>query len=435
MPEWIRNFHLEIDINKESFFLYEDKKIYLKDNPIQSPPMYLIQRGKESIQKYFQKGEPYLDSIAIQNYFSLEDIKLNNLSDKKEIYFLGENGDGKTILLQAIALALKGNQNFGVINDVFKDNDSLLQEWQNNLAAPKHAKELDKRKLKVILKSIDSFGYTKTFQEENTSLPHSNVYGYGINRIFSGQENIREDEKEEVYLSLFEHKYNLVDPVQWLKDIRMEELENKEKEIDPPAITVKLAKSLLSELLNKEIDIIVNSKGVTFSEKGSPPINFRQLSDGYKSIMNWLCDLLSRLSKRQPYVTQLENYYGIVLVDEIGVYLHPRLQYSIVPMLRNKFKNIQWIFTTHNPIVTLGASPDSVLYRIYKENGKSKISEPIIGLSGMTANSLVTSLLWRLDSFSTKGTDFEDINSDDYVYKVIHETVKENIKKKVNSSE
>ncbi len=462
LPENITETNMEITLENKK---YDTGYLNLADNPIKTPPLYLVQRGKEAIKKYFQKGEPYLDSIQIENYFSLESISVVNLADKKEIYFLGENGDGKTILLQAIALALKGDQKFGIISDVLKDNTTFLTEQkestvEKNLSlgdflfgnsnikdesvefyqhARSNKKNTQQQKEIIIseplLEATDSFGYKKQYREGNIDFPHSNVYAYGINRVFNKNDETREDENKEVYLSLFDHRYGLTDPVQWLKDIRLLTLDNKEKGLPEPTITVSRAKQLLSELLSKEIDIKISGTSVTFSEKGSAPVSFRQLSDGYKSVINWLCDLLSRLSQNQPHVNKLEDYYGIVLVDEIGVYLHPRLQFTLVGMLRKKFKKIQWIFTTHSPIITLGASEDAVFYKLYKENGKTQLAGPVNGISGMTANSLITSILWRLDEFTTQGTNINQINSDDYIYKVIHDAIRERIKKNINLSD
>jgi len=53
---------------------------------------------------------PYLKSISIKDYFCIEDIQLDDLQAKKEIYIVGENGDGKTLFLQALTLALKQNE-------------------------------------------------------------------------------------------------------------------------------------------------------------------------------------------------------------------------------------------------------------------------------------------------------------------------------------
>jgi len=440
LPEWIiTELDLEIKIQVENSDYSEHKVLLLKDNPIENPPLYIVQRGKETIKKYFQhKGDPYLDSFLFKNYFSIADIEIKNLSDKKEIYFLGENGDGKTILLQAITLALKGNQNFGAISDVLKDNLFMLKEKNEKNLELIQANLGKKEELDSVLKSIDSFGYEKQFNKDHEiSYPHLNVYAYGINRVFNKNDETRDDENKEVYLSLFDHRYGLTDPVQWLKDIRLLTLENKDKGLPEPTVTLPIAQQLLSELVNKEIEIKFSGTSVTFSEKGSQPISYRQLSDGYKSIINWLCDLLSRLSKNQPHVKKLEDYYGIVLVDEIGVYLHPRLQFTLVGMLRKKFKKIQWIFTTHSPIITLGASAseDTVFFKLYKENGKTQIAGPVNGIAGMTANSLITSILWRLDEFTTQGTNINQINSDDYIYKVIHDAIRERIKKNINLSD
>ncbi len=45
-----------------------------------------------------------IDKIKIKNLYSIRDLELNNLANFKEIYIIGENGDGKTLLLQSIIL-------------------------------------------------------------------------------------------------------------------------------------------------------------------------------------------------------------------------------------------------------------------------------------------------------------------------------------------
>ena len=50
-------------------------------------------------------------------------LDLHNLKDKKEIYIVGENGDGKTLLLQGITIALKGVEEGDVFNLVKPQNN------------------------------------------------------------------------------------------------------------------------------------------------------------------------------------------------------------------------------------------------------------------------------------------------------------------------
>ncbi len=304
----------------------------------------------------------YLDSIKIRNYFSIDavGIELNNLKEKKEIYFAGENGVGKTILLQAITIAIKGTQQIDAVIDVLKQNK-------------KEAK-------------FQSFG-----------VENIDFYAYGINRLFIRSLEEIDFRNEEVYISLFDNSRSLTNPVYWLQMLELDKRHQKDS-IKPEEVTM-----LLSELLDKEIDIKIENKGVSFIERNAD-LQFTQLSDGYKSAIAWIVDLLARLSFNQPKIRQLEDYKAVVCVDEIGIYLHRKLKFDLVKKLRSKFTNIQWIFTTHSPIVMLGASEDAVAFKLYKKDVATRVSEPI-DLKNLSVNSLISSNLLNLDFFDGVAND------------------------------
>ena len=60
-----------------------------------------------------------IDEINIKNFFSIKELYLTDLKNKKEIYIVGENGDGKTLLLQAISLGIMRIQE-GLVFDLIK---------------------------------------------------------------------------------------------------------------------------------------------------------------------------------------------------------------------------------------------------------------------------------------------------------------------------
>ena len=197
-------------------------------------------------------------------------------------------------------------------------------------------------------------------------------------------------------------------------------------------ITLPVAKEILGNLLGeeKDLEIDVTADAVTFKEKGAP-IFFDQLSEGYKSVMTWVCDLLSRLAENQSNVTDTKDYQGVVLVDEIDLHLHPKWAYSIVKKLRTWFPNIQFFFTTHSPIVILGASDDAVFYKVYKEEGVTKISEPYYSkdFSNAMANIIITSPLFDLETAAMK-TNSNDVDTNDSslhskIYKKVSEYMEE----------
>jgi hypothetical protein len=79
------------------------------------------------------------------------------------------------------------------------------------------------------------------------------------------------------------------------------------------------------------------------------------LPDGFRSSIAWLGDLCAAWhDKARPEDIgdgDPRRIHGIVLVDEIDLHLHPSLQRVLVPRLREAMPRVQWIVTTHSPLV------------------------------------------------------------------------------------
>ncbi|MFN0200836.1 MAG: AAA family ATPase [Bacteroidia bacterium] len=313
----------------------------------------------------------YLENLSIKNYFTIQEITLSNLSKYKEIYFLGENGVGKTLLLQAIVLALKGNENAGDVINFTKQNP-----FEKTLA------------LKATDNQKGEYHYAKHADEQTTSF--ENVVAYGVQRMRFD----RKEKEREGYLTLFTAAAQLDDPVEWLRY-----LDHKRSRKETTGVELETAKAFLKAIIPYPVEIEVTADEVYFIERESK-LTFSQLSDGFKSVMIWLGDLIIRLSQKQPQVTRLEDFTGVVLIDEIDLLLHAKWQRNVMHQLRTWFPNLQFIITTHSDIVILGASRDAVFYKLYKENGFTQVSEPYLNenMADMMANVLLTSPLFELET-------------------------------------
>jgi len=321
----------------------------------------------------------FLDSIKIKKYFSLIDIEIKNLKDKKEIYFVGENGDGKTILLQAILLALKKEYS-GIVIEHIRDSGM-------NLSAK------------------DEFS-----TEYSNNLNIENVFAYGINR---NKINYQTFDKYG-YSGLFDTSDSQRTTL--LKDPFYELGKNYQGDNELVKEFIKvLNKTILREDLN-----IFNGGDVDFNE----------LSEGYKSTIIWLYDLVSRLIENQPEVTELAKLKAIVLIDEVDLYLHPKWKYDFVHSLREVFPNIQFIMVTHSMVTVLGASEDAVFFKVYKEEGKTKISQPMNDIKNLMANSLSTSPLFDMDTARARDNDNKLDTREDFISSKIHNIIKERVKGK-----
>jgi len=85
------------------------------------------------------------------------------------------------------------------------------------------------------------------------------------------------------------------------------------------------------------------------------------LSHGYQSTFAWIADLIGHVlleAKNDLSTTEME---GLVLIDEIDLYLHPAWQATFVTALRRVFPKMQFVATTHSPVVLAEMSPHEIV--------------------------------------------------------------------------
>ena len=88
--------------------------------------------------------------------------------------------------------------------------------------------------------------------------------------------------------------------------------------------------------------------------------------------MGWVGILLQRLYETPLTVPPLDRY-ALVLIDEIDAHMHPSWQRSLVDTLKELFPNVQFIATTHSPLIVAGLEK-SEIYTIRRE-GETGSSE------------------------------------------------------------
>lgn len=107
-----------------------------------------------------------------------------------------------------------------------------------------------------------------------------------------------------------------------------------------------------------------------FSFKDGRVITFDSLPMGYKRLFSLIIDI----AYRSYILNNGMESEGIVLIDEIELHLHPTLQQEVVQRLRNTFPNIQFIITTHSPLVLSNFKVDAENKIIKLENDGNNYS-------------------------------------------------------------
>lgn len=96
-----------------------------------------------------------------------------------------------------------------------------------------------------------------------------------------------------------------------------------------------------------------------------------RLSDGYRILIAMVCDLVARMAEANPMrdTDDIFKVPGIVLIDEIELHLHARAQRGIIHKLHDLFPNIQFIVTSHSPLVALSAMDIAQIFTM-EEGGR-----------------------------------------------------------------
>lgn len=105
------------------------------------------------------------------------------------------------------------------------------------------------------------------------------------------------------------------------------------------------------------------------------PLRF--FSAGYRSMIGMVLDIACRMSILNPELRETAYMTdGVVLIDEIDLHLHPKWQWNIISALEKTFPNVQFIATTHSPIILSSYKGDSI---ININDGKIEYTAPTYG--------------------------------------------------------
>lgn len=122
------------------------------------------------------------------------------------------------------------------------------------------------------------------------------------------------------------------------------------------------------------------------------------LSDGFRAYLSWIIDLLSQLTEVCPKDRQPDDISGVVLVDEVDLHLHPSWQRRLLPNLSRAFPKLQFIVTSHSPILA-GTLPDENIHVVERTpEGPSIITKADKSYYGRAIDEILTGDYFELES-------------------------------------
>jgi hypothetical protein len=114
------------------------------------------------------------------------------------------------------------------------------------------------------------------------------------------------------------------------------------------------------------------SEGIKFQDAAGAELYIQDASAGFRSMFTLVIDLIKNMithfevTEVVNSITRTENNHpqivqaGVVMIDEVDSHLHPTWQTRIGEWFTTHFPQIQFIVTTHSPLICRGAAKGTI---------------------------------------------------------------------------
>ena len=342
----------------------------------------------------------YLEKIHIENYKAIEKLDIDL---KPGINLLiGDNGAGKTSVLEGIAVALgglfvnvAGVSTKNIVKDDVRmnikpmgDSSTTIEYYEPVLAGCSlHVTEEQdftwnriKEEVSATHTKIDDKNVCvwmkKLTNNSDTILPlisfQSAARAWRVRRGDFGTELKKKlDDRRCGYIGCLDSSMDVKSIQQWC--LKQEVVRSNKGTVREYEMFKNIVASFMKEI--NELDKIPSiyyspqfDELVYKEDEVEMPIS--KLSAGYQSLLWMIMDLAYRVCMLNPELERREQITGIVLIDEIDLHLHPKWQWNVIDALRKTFAGVQFIIATHSPIV-ISASKEANLILL---NGAQEVS-------------------------------------------------------------
>ncbi|MDQ3623120.1 MAG: AAA family ATPase [Verrucomicrobiota bacterium] len=344
----------------------------------------------------------YIHKVSLRNIRGFETLDFD-FARPDETYsgwtvFTGDNGSGKSTLLKAIAVCLTGKDTARALQPSFhrwirqgaRDGTAsiqleILRTEEDDELTMRGRKPGRQFPAKLTLKNGGKEttlqvaippGEHKAYKLADRTIWASAAKGwfscgYGpFRRVFGASSEatqIMVSASTARFATMFQEAASLSEADRWLRDLNHKKLEGKESEQEQLELLLQI---LADDLMPNQLTVKrVDSDGLWLADRNDVELAWSEMSDGYRAALALLTDIVRHLINAYGVngLTGKDSdgrlcikRSGVVLIDEIDAHLHPEWQREIGFWLKNHFPNIQFLVTTHSPIICQAADPNGL---------------------------------------------------------------------------
>ena len=352
----------------------------------------------------------HIQKVTIKNFRCFEHLEVN--LDPDINIFVGNNGSGKSALLDGIAAAMypyvaeiyrityEERNSFSPQLSLEEEDEGCLIISKQDISAKKIGNE-QKRQLEFAVYATDFPDWKIIYRNPPIKNEIGKSLQEGTQKLYAELYNVIHNQKvsQISVIAYYKCDRNLIDitDVKNIPDLFFNRFDAFKKAFNATANFKDLSNWFflreyeelregknrkdinfelrdLKQVRNAISTIIAPNARVYFSGTTSAKLMVEwemetgekrelllsQLSAGYRNMLALVMDFARRLAQANPYMENPLAAEAILMIDELDLHLHPTWQQKIIPDLKKVFPNTQIIATTHSPEVVTTVQQNQV---------------------------------------------------------------------------
>lgn len=383
-----------------------------------------------------------IKSIRVQNFRGFEDRSFE--FDSKMNVVLGDNTTGKTTLLQAVQIALGAylqamslipggkayRRNFkqtdqvkkrselskSFLPDVNKPQINIVTDFYratfnhdtgsingNNIEVSwyRNSNNISRRSASELMNAVSEMEDVRRRADDtriNSIFPLMLSFGAArLDKNYKGAEKTkaRETREAKAYKCALDEQVDFKSAFNWL--YRYDKNLNKSKEFEG---TIDAFLEAMGKAIPALKIIEIDTKNEEFNAeiqmtKDPAPhwLTYDMMSDGFKAMINIVAEIAYRCIELNGFLGRnaVKQTPGVVLIDELDLYLHPHWQQHVLADLQEAFPKFQFIVTTHSPFIVQSVDTNNIIVldtsyigsESPSNRGIEEIAAAAMGMEGM----------------------------------------------------
>lgn len=357
-----------------------------------------VQKGNPSPIGRTGNADVRVQRVVLQNIGPFPSLELDLERDWN--LFLGNNGRGKSIVLRAIAAGLCGEKLDPVTARRLLRSGAVEGSIEITVGSEPYLLKFDRERLSGEVTVRGGLSPVEIGRLLAIGFPPVRTVSW---KRLSGPSSERSASVPQISdiapLASSAADPRLDDLKQWL--INLDYRARGKKEDAKAARTLFNHFFTVLDAITPDVDLAFDSIDTkTFEirvKTTGGTVALESLSQGTTSVIGWVGVLLQRMYEVFGGEERPEEQTALVLVDEVDANMHPSWQQTIVRALTDLFKNVQFVVTTHSPLIVTSLDKRQVF--MFKRRGDGVLVEkPDFDVRGLRPDQLLTTPLFDLET-------------------------------------